>query len=99
MVSNSCIYFLVESCDQVGSPAWHLHSSLLKAVRAGDAAQLCALLDRGLDCDTRLLLGGWARPAVCLAVESGHVDLVAELCRHFTQTSVAATQNTRRCFI
>ena len=60
---------------------WRAQSLMLRAVRAGDLASLVALLDSGLDCDQTFHIGGWARPALCVAVEQGHTALVAELCR------------------
>ena len=60
---------------------------MLSALRSGDTALLCSLLDLGLDCDLTFRLGGWSRPAVCLAVERGHVKLVEELCARRCSTS------------
>ena len=67
---------------------WRHQSLMLRAVRRGDLASLVSLLDSGLDCDQTFSLGGWRRPAVCLALELGHVKLVAELCRRRCSVSV-----------
>lgn len=58
---------------------WRQHSSMLAALRRGDAVALEVLLEAGLDCDTTFRLGGGARPALCLAVEQGNPKLVKML--------------------
>ena len=61
---------------------------MLSALRSGDISELSSLLDLGLDCDITFRLGGWSRPAVCLAVERGHGKLVEELCARRCSTSM-----------
>ena len=67
---------------------WRLQCTMLSALRSGDTHSLSALLDLGLDCDLTFRLGGWSRPAVCLAVERGHAKMVEELCARRCSTSV-----------
>ena len=66
---------------------WRLQSRMLSALRTGDEASLHALLNLGLDADTAFKLGGWSRPAVCLAVERGYSKLVDLLCSRNCSTS------------
>ena len=67
---------------------WRGQSLMLRALRTGDLASLVDLLDSGLDCDQTFSIGGWSRPAVCIAVEQGHTELVSELCRRRCSLSV-----------
>jgi len=67
---------------------WRHQSLMLRAVRTGDLASLVTLLDSGMDCDQTFSMGGWARPALCLALEHGHTKLVSELCRRRCSVSV-----------
>ena len=67
---------------------WRAQSLMLRALRTGDLASLVALLDSGLDCDQTFYIGGWSRPALCVAVEQGHTSLVSELCRRRCSVSV-----------
>ena len=67
--------------------AWQLQCSMLSALRSGDTSLLRSLLDSGLDCDITFRLSGCSRPAVCLAVERGHVGLVELLCARRCSTS------------
>ena len=66
---------------------WQLQCSMLSALRSGDTSLLRSLLDSGLDCDITFRLSGCSRPAVCLAVERGHVGLVELLCARRCSTS------------
>jgi len=66
---------------------WQLQCSMLSALRSGDSSMLSSLLDSGLDCDITFRLSGCSRPAVCLAVERGHVGLVELLCARRCSTS------------
>ena len=61
---------------------------MLASLRAGDHTNLCHLLDEGVDCDQTFRLGGWARPAICLAVEGGHYKAAEELCKRGCATFV-----------
>lgn len=67
---------------------WRHQSAMLRAVRTGDLPSLVSLLDSGMDCDQTFFLGGWRRPALCLALELGHVKVVSELCRRRCSVSV-----------
>ena len=73
---------------EVQQQRWRAQSLMLRALRTGDLASLVALLDSGLDCDQTFSIGGWSRPALCIAVEQGHTGLVAELCRRRCSVSV-----------
>ena len=66
---------------------WRAQSQMLRALRAGDLASLVDLLDSGLDCDQTFSMGGWSRPALCVAVEAGHTALCAELIRRHCSLS------------
>jgi len=67
--------------------SWQKQCLMLSALRSGDTTMLCSLLDSGLDCDQTFRLSGSDRPAVCLAVERGHVLAVQELCARRCSTS------------
>ena len=66
---------------------WRLYARMLSSLRSGDCAALESLLDLGLDPDTSFQLGGWARPALCLAAERGYAKLVALLCTRHCSTA------------
>jgi len=69
---------------------WRAQCAMLRAVRAGDLSLLTKLLDSdlGLDCDMAFSISGAQRPAICLAIEQGHVKLVEELCQRRCSVSV-----------
>ena len=67
---------------------WRLQSRMLTALRSGDVMALDFLLNLGLDVDSTFRLGGWSRPALCLAVERGYNKLVEMLVARHCSTAL-----------
>ncbi|XP_022237468.1 serine/threonine-protein phosphatase 6 regulatory ankyrin repeat subunit A-like [Limulus polyphemus] len=55
---------------------WNLQCRLLVAIQNNDISTAECLLERGVDADVRFHVGSQTRPAICLCVERGHVEMV-----------------------
>ena len=68
--------------------SWSLHSKFLLALRNGDYSACSNLLNIGMDCDHPFQLGGGDQPAICVAVNGGHDDLVRLLVERGAQVNI-----------